>query len=290
MGAVLGAAIVLIPRQSLPDVQDYSGAEDEGSPEDRDKKPGDREKSETGAAAGAAGAGKEERTKTGGGLIFIIIDDVGNNIVELEPFLKLPGVINFSVLPGLPYTEKAAELVCKSGHGLMLHQPMEAIGGADPGPGAIYAGMDFEEIDLVLEQNLAQIPGVSAVNNHMGSRITAELDTMRRILGYLTDRKTAFIDSYTTSDSVTQIVAEELKTTIYRRDIFLDNQQEKDYYTKAVEEAKEIAEKKGHAVLIGHVWSAGLAETLMELYPELVEEGFQLEEISRLTGLGDGAL
>jgi hypothetical protein len=40
--------------------------------------------------------------------------------------------------------------------------------------------------------------------------------------------------------------------------------------------------------MIGHTWSSELAETLEELYPDLVEEGYSLSTISRfMMGLPD---
>ena len=221
------------------------------------------------------------------GTLYIIIDDVGNNIHQLMPFLEFPGPITFAILPGLPYTDEAIELIRESKKGLMLHQPMEPVGGEDPGPEAIYTEMDPEEVAAILEKNLEQVKGARVVNNHMGSKVTSRDSTVRSILETLDSKGIAFVDSYTTSDSAVGRIAAEMDITTYRRDIFLDNQQNIEYYTKAVEDAKTTAEKKGHAVLIGHVWAADLAQTLMDLYPELVEEGFELEEISRLTGLED---
>jgi hypothetical protein len=39
--------------------------------------------------------------------------------------------------------------------------------------------------------------------------------------------------------------------------------------------------------MIGHVWSAELAQTLSDLYPQLVEQGFSLSTISRIMMDGD---
>jgi polysaccharide deacetylase 2 family uncharacterized protein YibQ len=49
-----------------------------------------------------------------------------------------------------------------------------------------------------------------------------------------------------------------------------------------IDVGKKKAEKSGAAVMIGHVWSAELAQTLSDLYPMLVEEGFSLSTISRV--------
>lgn len=39
---------------------------------------------------------------------------------------------------------------------------------------------------------------------------------------------------------------------------------------------------KGRAFQIGPLWSGPLAETLMEVYPHLFEEGYSLEELSQM--------
>ncbi|MFP4562856.1 MAG: divergent polysaccharide deacetylase family protein [Spirochaetia bacterium] len=283
----LGITLAFLPRKAA-ESEPKAGIRDEKAQET----PGGTSE-ETGAEAAAAvrptvrpKARPTVRPKARGTL-YIIIDDVGNNIHQLMPFLEFPGPITFAILPGLPYTDEAIELILKSKKGLMLHQPMEPVGGEDPGPEAIYDGMAPEEVAKILEKNLEQVKGARVVNNHMGSKVTARDSTVRSILETLDSKGIAFVDSYTTSDSVVGRIAAEMEITTYRRDIFLDNRQNIEYYTKAVEDAKTTAEKKGHAVLIGHVWAADLAQTLMDLYPELVEEGFELEEISRLTGLED---
>ena len=47
------------------------------------------------------------------------------------------------------------------------------------------------------------------------------------------------------------------------------------------------SEKRGYAIMIGHVWSAELAQTLSDLYPQLVDQGFSLSTISRIMMDGD---
>ncbi len=42
-----------------------------------------------------------------GNLVFVI-DDAGNNLRELEPFLRIPGPLTIAVLPGLPHSAEAA--------------------------------------------------------------------------------------------------------------------------------------------------------------------------------------
>lgn len=70
-------------------------------------------------------------------ILYFIIDDAGQSIEKLMPFLDFPGEITIAVLPGLQYSRKSAELALKKGKKVILHQPMQAVNNQDPGPHAI---------------------------------------------------------------------------------------------------------------------------------------------------------
>ncbi|GAB1482222.1 hypothetical protein MASR2M78_10370 [Treponema sp.] len=211
-----------------------------------------------------------------------MIDDSGNNIKELKPFLDLPFPLTIAILPGLPHSAEAARLARASGKEVILHQPMEALGGQDPGPGAIYTGMDNQEIRAILAKNVAEIGPIVGMNNHQGSKVTADEKAMKTILAFCHERGIYFLDSRTTADTVAVAVATKLGISIRERDVFVDNIQEKAAMIRYVQEGLQKAEKKGAAVMIGHAWSTELAATLHELYPELVAQGFSLATISRI--------
>ena len=78
--------------------------------------------------------------------IAVVIDDVGYNLEELQEFLDYPAPITLSVLPNLPYTQEAARRISAAGKELLLHLPMEAENGNDPGPGAILTTQEDEQI------------------------------------------------------------------------------------------------------------------------------------------------
>ncbi|MBN1243913.1 MAG: divergent polysaccharide deacetylase family protein [Spirochaetales bacterium] len=222
------------------------------------------------------------RPPRSGARLVIVIDDVGWNLHQLEPFLRLPFPITFSVLPNLPYTAEAARLVKEAGKELMLHQPMEALGDLDEGPGAVYRYMEGPEVAATILSNLAQVPGAVAINNHMGSAATGDADLMRAVAETASGAGVWFLDSLTNGDSVVQSVSLELGIPHLERDVFLDNKPDRASIVEAIEDGARRAARDGRAVMIGHVWSAELADTLMQLYPELVERGFSLSTISRI--------
>lgn len=216
------------------------------------------------------------------GIVAIVLDDAGHNLKDLEPFLNFPGPLTIAVLPGLPYSAEAAQRIRMAGKEVILHQPMEAVGGQNPGPGAIYAGMSREEVVAVLKQNIAQIGPVAGMNNHQGSKITADEYIMEEVLAFCRQNGIYYLDSRTTADTVVPAVADRLGVRIGERDVFVDNIQEKAAMIRFMEEGLQKAEKKGAAIVIGHVWSNELAATLSELYPELIAQGFSLSTVSRI--------
>jgi Uncharacterized protein conserved in bacteria len=214
-------------------------------------------------------------------VIIFVIDDAGYNMSQLEPFLKLPFPLTIAVLPGLPYSAKDAAAVKAAGKELILHQPMEALGGQDPGPGAIRLGMSDLEIEAILDSNLASVPGAVGINNHMGSAVTTDFEIMGKVATVAKKRGIYYLDSLTTSGTATAAAARREGIRYWERDVFLDNVSDRVSIIHAIEDGKKRSSKGRPAIMIGHVWSAELAQTLTELYPQLVEEGFSLSTISR---------
>ena len=66
----------------------------------------------------------------------------------------------------------------------MLHLPMEPEPDAhmSPGEGAILVGMKSGEVQRVVQDDLAAVPYVAGVNNHMGSRATQDAALMDDVM------------------------------------------------------------------------------------------------------------
>ncbi|HET7839186.1 MAG TPA: divergent polysaccharide deacetylase family protein, partial [Rectinemataceae bacterium] len=175
----------------------------------------------------------------------------------------------------------AAEAVRAAGKELILHQPMEALGGQDPGPGAIRLSMDRLSVEKTIEANLETVPGAVGMNNHMGSAVTTDPGLMDAVAAVAKERGIYYLDSLTISGTASASAARREGIRYWERSVFLDNTPDRVSIFRAVDEGKKRSSKGGSAIMIGHVWSAELAQTLMELYPQLVEEGFSLSTISR---------
>ena len=222
------------------------------------------------------------------GTIYFVFDDAGHNLKQLESFLALPFPCTIAVLPGLQYSKEAAQRIRAAGKELILHQPMQAINLAmDPGPGAIKDGMSEDQIRKIIERNLDEVGPVAGMNNHEGSLITADRKSMSVVLDIVQEKKIFFLDSRTNAETVVPALAREKNMTIWERAVFLDNLQEESAIIDAVYSGMKIAEKKGAAIMIGHIWSSELASVLTSMYPTLSEQGFSLSTIAKIATLGD---
>ncbi|MDR1902677.1 MAG: divergent polysaccharide deacetylase family protein [Treponema sp.] len=214
------------------------------------------------------------------GKLVFVIDDAGNNLGELEPFLRFPGPLTIAVLPGLAYSAEAARRIRAAGKEVFLHQPMEAIGGQDPGPGAVYIGMDTEEVREIITRNITEIGPVAGMNNHQGSRVTMDGGIMETVLILCREMGIYFLDSRTTADTAAPSLARQMGLRIGERDTFIDNDQERASMIRYINEGLNRAKRRGSSVMIGHTWSRELAGILAELYPSFIEQGYTLSTVS----------
>ncbi len=122
--------------------------------------------------------------------IALIIDDIGYDQNMAMALYELDPNISFSVLPWSPHGRTIAGILRDKGAQILLHLPMEPVQFPDvnPGPGALLTGMSPDELITQLEKNLEDVPGVSGVNNHMGSRLTTEATQMYQIFTILKKR------------------------------------------------------------------------------------------------------
>ena len=99
---------------------------------------------------------------------------------------------------------------------------------------------------------LYSLPGGMGVNNHQGSKATADKDTMRVVLQELRRQKLFFVDSRTNSASVARNMAQQLGGSTARNDIFLDNSSDVQAIRQQIYKAFAMAEKNGSVIAICH--------------------------------------
>ena len=132
-----------------------------------------------------------------------------------------------------------------------------------------------------IRENLASLPLAAGLNNHMGSRITADRTVMTYVLEVVKELGLFFVDSRTSTSSVAAEVAREVGVPYGVNNLFIDNESDVEKIKAQVRAGLDLAKRQGHAVLIGHVRPATF-HALWEMIPELLDSGVQLVPVSQL--------
>lgn len=213
--------------------------------------------------------------------VAMVIDDLGPDLRPVERLLALGLPISYALLPHQPRTAAVAARLAAAGAEILCHLPMEAEGDADPGIGALIAGMPAAELERLAIAAIDGVPGAVGVNNHMGSRLTADRLAMSTVLEVVARRRLFFLDSRTTPDSVGAELAREMGVPQASRDVFLDPDPDPEAVREQFERWLEVASERGAAIAIGHPHAVTL-ELLERELPALRERGFELVPVSYL--------
>ena len=188
-------------------------------------------------------------------LLALIIDDMGYHPETEFEFLGLNLNLTFSFIPFAPSTAESLAIARRQQRDILLHLPLEAM---DPKwnstPGLLRSKWSEDKIITGFIRALEEVPMAVGVNNHMGSRFTANRKAMTSLLSQFPAYDLFFLDSLTTSESVGAEVAAKQKLPFLARDIFLDNKQEEREIERELEKLLGIAEERGWAVGIGHCY------------------------------------
>jgi polysaccharide deacetylase 2 family uncharacterized protein YibQ len=213
--------------------------------------------------------------------VAIIVDDGGYGGEQAEIILELDRRLTLSILPYTPDGKNLAERAAARGFEIMLHMPMENLDDSLRHEGQLDVGMSREEMSRLTTAALAQVPHAIGVNNHTGSKFTADAASVRSFLNWVDGSGLYFVDSGTTAHSVAYDSARELGIPSAARTLFLDNSDDpveiRDRFLELVSEALH----QGEAVGICHFRPA-TAKVLAEMVPQLASMGIELVPMSQL--------
>ena len=217
------------------------------------------------------------------GVIGLIIDDFGyRNDHVSNGFLQLPGKLTYAIIPGHDYSQLFSKKAYDAGYEIIVHLPMENIGktyGEEE-----YVLMSYfqdDEIKNRINKAFDLLPESIGLNNHQGSRGTADSRVMTLVAGVIKDKKKFFIDSRTTNNSLAETTMRKYGVPTNKRDIFLDNELDEEKIKIQLLELADVSEEKGIAIGIGHVKPQTLNVLAKEI-PVLQEKGFRFEFVSNL--------
>ncbi len=208
----------------------------------------------------------------------IIIDDLGRDPSAAASVIALPFPLTASVLPSLPFSADVADSAYRRGDHVILHLPMEAeseSGAAQPEAVELRVGMNGDQVSSILASMLATVPHAAGVNNHEGSRATADPALMNSLMAAIRARGLYFIDSRTTAATVAYDAAESAGVPAASRKVFLDDTPTREAVLAQLELAARDARRDGSAIAIGHPHPATIA-ALAEGVPRLRADGIRI--------------
>ncbi|PRP90709.1 Divergent polysaccharide deacetylase [Enhygromyxa salina] len=222
------------------------------------------------------------------GHLAIVIDDVGRELELFDKLLALRFELSFSVLPNSVFATGVQQRL-RSDHRrpreILLHLPMEplnpeAMTGVEAEEQFLLATDSPEQLRAKVLAALERVPVARGVNNHMGSRLTADPTAMAAIMPVLRQRGLYFLDSRTHPGTVAATEAEAAAVPTISRKVFLDHVSDRAAIRSALAEAADYAREQP-TVAIAHP-SIELVEILREELPRLHAEGVAIYPLSRL--------
>jgi len=223
-------------------------------------------------------------------MIAIVIDDVGIDRRRSSKIMAMHGPFTLSFLSYAQDLRQQTTKAHKAGHELFLHMPMEPFGdGYDPGPDVLLTSMTPMEIQSRLSQSLGSFNGYVGINNHMGSKFTADAKGMSVVMAELKKRGLLFLDSLTSGKSVAAKVATSAGVPNLTRHVFLDNSPKPADIDEQIRRLEKLAKKHGSAIAIGHPRETTI-QALQTWLPTLENKGIQLVPLSTLAKIKYGIL
>ena len=217
--------------------------------------------------------------------IALIIDDMGNDWEHGKQAINLPGPVTCAFLPYGAYTRRLAHYAHEHDKEVMLHLPMQSVDDQPLDPGGLTLDMTESVLAETLLRDLAAVPYVAGINNHMGSLLTRHPGHMNWLMTILQQQgRLFFVDSRTTDHSVARQLAAENAVPNLQRDVFLDVERDQaailSQFLKLVEKAK----RNGAALGIGHPYPETLAVLRREI-SSLQDYELQLVSVGQLIEL-----
>ncbi|MDA0240829.1 MAG: divergent polysaccharide deacetylase family protein, partial [Proteobacteria bacterium] len=214
--------------------------------------------------------------------IAIVIDDAGIDHIRTARAIALPAPLTIAFLTYASDLKRQTEAARRAGHELMVHVAMEPTNkDVDPGPRPLLTSLTETELLSRLDWVLSRFSGYAGINNHMGSRFTQDPPAMRIVLTELKRRGLLFLDSRTSSQTVSRSIAAEIDLAFAERNVFLDHEPKREVVEAQLRALEREARRRGHAIAIGHPRDATL-DALAAWIPAAETRGFHLTTVGSM--------
>lgn len=217
------------------------------------------------------------------GRLAIIIDDCGHDLDALRTLLNTDLPFSYAILPDSEYSSDALEMIKNKRKVAMLHLPMEPLDAKQMGnrKKTVCVDMSVAQKQAVIKKALDSLPGVVGVNNHQGSKATADKATMEIVMKEMKARKLFFVDSRTIGKTAVKAVAKDKGVFTAANDIFLDDSSNVEDIRMQIYKAMELAEQQKDAIAICHA-RPNTARAWKMYLEEFVDSGINFVPVTEL--------
>ncbi len=224
--------------------------------------------------------------------IAIVMDDMGYQLELDQAVLELDHRIAIAIIPQAPDASGLARQATEQQREILIHLPLAGLGYDNCQPVLTCIGLDWPDarIRQHLRDTLVQVPGATGINNHQGSRFTADRAAVNRLVQAIVDLSRDLevpmfvLDSRTVASSQLESLARQAGLPSARRRVFLDHDNDPEAIARAWENLVELARRHGGAIAIGHPRPNTLA-FLRDQLNRLEEQGLELVAVSELATL-----
>jgi polysaccharide deacetylase 2 family uncharacterized protein YibQ len=207
--------------------------------------------------------------------VALVIDDVAYDMQAMDHFAALNIPLTFAILPRARYTRELSNKAVSLKFPVIIHMPMEPLDMVhnNPGSSALYLKMTPQELRMQFEKNLASVPNIVGLNNHMGSAFTEDVAKMKLVLGWLKEKHLFFLDSNTSPKSVGRVAAKAIGIPCLINETFLDNADDVKAIEKQLDIVMKLALQRKRTIAIGHYRRKYLVEAIKNKLPEFRSKG-----------------
>lgn len=210
-----------------------------------------------------------------------MIDDAGRDLESQHIYENLGIPMTLAVMPDQVHTREAAASWAAHGLPVIVHQPMESVSGVRMENKAILTSMTDWEISQIMKDSLSQVPEAVGINNHQGSKATADRRVMNEVMNVLHKRGMFFFDSRTNTVTEADAAAAAYGVPYARNNLFVDNSSDIADIEAMIREAANRAKANGTYIIIGHC-RPNTAAAFRTMVPKLEAEGIRFVYLSSL--------
>ena len=218
------------------------------------------------------------------GTICLVIDDFGYAHNEtIDGFFSMEKDFSIAIIPGHIYSQSIGEIADSLGFETIIHMPMEPYNYDSLSEKGFILSESLNAIEVEEKIDLAflEIPMAVGMNNHQGSKATANLQLMKNVARSLKKRNKFFLDSFTNPESRGFITMRRFGVKTELRQVFLDHIEDTLHIQNQLDSLVLLSHSMDVAIGIGHVKPITLSILKKEI-PRLKSEGYNFVPLSKI--------